>query len=1054
MLALTAALILIPLLGLPGALVRRAALGAHQAGDALDRAYTAAIIGVLLNGWLALLLAELGLFRIWLHILLIGGVCLIAAVVAARRRALPNTPLGIIAPSAFAAPRPGLRAVLRTHWQTLAYAAVLLLFALLVARPFEVVLGVRDAGVYANTGFAIARSGSLIQPDPLVAQIVQDQESADPALRAAALQAETNFLGVQNKERFIATRMRVPGFMFNEGDLAAGRITPQFYHLFPVWIALLAALLGNQGGLLATGLLGLFGVWGVGMLGRRLAGPWVGLLAAALLALNGVQVWFSRYSTSEVAAQAVVFAGLYCFAAAKVQPNVQRPAPHVSASLPSSEHALSDAQRATLNSRLAFFSGLAFGQVLLVRIDALFLVAPLILAYLGWRWIARRWDRADSALGIGFGLMALHAGVHALVFARAYFFDTGFARLQDQSAIIARLTLPFLTDTLRSVYLTTNRSILRQTWRLPAEIGVVLAGVLVLVLIRRDGRLPALVARLAARARPWLLGGAALLLVLLAAYAYLIRPHVLTASTLIALPGCLQGPQLRAPAGACLALQSYIGAPIPLPANVKPTLAIPLANFVRFGWYLSPLGIALGVLGAALWLRRSRDPAAWLFFALAALSTFFWIRQSYGTSEQTYIYILRRYVPLAYPAFCLGAAYAICALAAAPRLRRPAAPQPHRLVVPRFRDSAAPPSRGSAVPRFRGSAVPWFRGSVVPWSRSPTVSRFCGSVVPWLRGAAAIILAIALLSFEALTSRAIYAHTEYGGALDQIGAVAARFQPNDVVLLRGGAPSYGEARDIPDLIATPLRFAFGINAFTIKGPTPGSYAADLAAYVRRWQSQGRNVYLLLGASGGLTLPGLRAEPLDRVSLSLREFEALTAQKPTNVQTFALDFVRYQLVPAPPQTATTVTPADYSAQLRGLDRPETYAGSAFAWTNGDAQLRLVWPTTSTQLTLTLAAGKRPASIGPANACVSYRPEQDLAASSTRDADFTPLGCFTLTEQPAVYTVNFDPRTVPAPPTGSYILRITSATWVPANVPTTPPATDQRTLGVLFGGLAVR
>jgi len=53
----------------------------------------------------------------------------------------------------------------------------------------------------------------------------------------------------------------------------------------------------------------------VGMIGRRLGGPWVGLLAALLLMLNGVQVWFSRYSTTETTAQFLTFAGLWAFAA-------------------------------------------------------------------------------------------------------------------------------------------------------------------------------------------------------------------------------------------------------------------------------------------------------------------------------------------------------------------------------------------------------------------------------------------------------------------------------------------------------------------------------------------------------------------------------------------------------------------------------------------------------------------------------------------------------------------------------------------------------------------
>ena len=52
-----------------------------------------------------------------------------------------------------------------THWEVVAFAAVGLIFAVMVARPFEVVLGVRDAGVYANIGFAIVRTGGIVQND-------------------------------------------------------------------------------------------------------------------------------------------------------------------------------------------------------------------------------------------------------------------------------------------------------------------------------------------------------------------------------------------------------------------------------------------------------------------------------------------------------------------------------------------------------------------------------------------------------------------------------------------------------------------------------------------------------------------------------------------------------------------------------------------------------------------------------------------------------------------------------------------------------------------------
>jgi hypothetical protein len=63
----------------------------------------------------------------------------------------------------------------------------------------------------------------------------------------------------------------------------------------------------------------------------------------------------------------------------------------------------------------------------------------------------------------------------------------------------------------------------------------------------------------------------------------------------------------------------------------------------------------------------------------------------------------------------------------------------------------------------------------------------------------------------------------------------------------------------------------------------------------------------------------------------------------------------------------------------------------------------------------------------------------------------MGCFTLGEELAPYTVTLKPAAVP--PTATYLLRIVSKTWVPAQVPSAPPSHDQRTLGVQFGGLRV-
>lgn len=1047
------------LLYLPGwALSRR--FGAPD--DPLERHFERVAASALWSGWLALLLAQLGLFTLWLHLAL----TLAASVLVAWRGQPPR------AHDAPAAPR----------WELAAHAAILGLTLLLVARPFEVVLGVRDAGVYANTGFAIARTGALIQADPLLAALGQDAAAPDATVADPARQAIANYTIGQPRDRYIASRLRAAGFFVYEGELPTGRVIPQGLHLLPAWIALLSAVGGPYLGLFAVGLLGTLGVWSVGMLGRRLAGPWVGLLAMLYLTLNGVQLWFARYSTAETVAQFLIWAGLFFFA------SMHDPT----------------ASRATVH-RSAVLAGLAVGQVALARID-FFLLGPLLL-YLLYVWLSRRWARPHTLLTIGLGLMLGHAALHVLLIARAYFFDTGHERLAQDSALLALISLPFLTPEVRETFLTSPRSALVRPLHLPGglslgagarlavELTLLGAGVAALAALRARADLLRRLESALLRHREPLLRATMVGLLLLASYAYLLRPQILDVDIFFNTNGGWNDPLSRDPelvardvragrmtinearnlAGVVLVgnkvweqepdlaataalrarlalergpwngpfsnqtlnwlrLQGYVGAPVRLPVQlwyneynamswwqrlttdpatlssqpeiINEKYRIPLANFVRVGWYLSPLGVVLGCVGYALWWRRGLNAASWLFLSVSLVGTLFYVRQTYGTGEQHYIYILRRFVPIAYPALSLGVAYALVALAAAGR-------------------------------------------------RHMRVNRRALGL--GLTGAA-IVSGLLQLAFFIVTNRPIFWHTEYHGAVAQLSQLAARFTPGrDVLLLRGGAPIHTQSRDIPDLVATPLRFAYGLDAFAVKSTQPGNYAADLAIQAQRWRAAGREVYLLLSASGGsFALPGFTLEPAGTFTLDLPEFEQLTDQKPRNVARLTLPFTIYRLAPGAPATvATAALPlaADaFAAQVTGFYRPEAnLVGRAYAWTNGDATLRLPWPATAeaSDLWLELGAGERPPHLGPAQVCVSALPETSLWPTTSGAP--VELGCFAVTGEPARYRMRLDPTTLPPAPTGTLLLRMAGASWIPAVED--PRQNDRRDLGVQLYGVAV-
>lgn len=160
-------------------------------------------------------------------------------------------------------------------------AAVLLLALLFRLPPYQYVLGGQDPGVYTNVAAHLLRSGGIA---------VHDGEFDRLAGTGGAAEYRRNNL---------ATPF-VPGVYVEEGG-AQPRLSFQFYHLFPVWMALAASLLGIGGagyGLLALSLLSIACFQ---RLASELAGsPRVGLVAGLMLAANPLHAFFSKFPVTEV----------------------------------------------------------------------------------------------------------------------------------------------------------------------------------------------------------------------------------------------------------------------------------------------------------------------------------------------------------------------------------------------------------------------------------------------------------------------------------------------------------------------------------------------------------------------------------------------------------------------------------------------------------------------------------------------------------------------------------------------------------------------------------
>lgn len=332
-----------------------------------ERLFLVGATSVASSAWVALFLAELGVFSTLRAAFLLGSLSI--AMVVFRRDHVGN-------PLAGGRWRDGLPALV----------IVAISFALF-ARPSEYIVGGRDPGSYVAAMGVIGRTGAISHVDPVIQSIPREDISL---FYADATSEPFRFTLDVFEDK---PQVSWPRFMGFEVDHPlSGRVTPQFFHLFPAFGAYLFQTMGVRGALATPPIFGVLGALAAFLLGRRLFGLPVAFLGSLLLVTNVLQVWFSRYPASETMSQFLLLSGVF-------------------ASVTATDLSASGRGRA-LYALAAAFLGLSC----LVRIDSL-LAVPVVVCY---ALIFLRRDRGLTAFLTVFGLLAAHAATHALLFSTRY----------------------------------------------------------------------------------------------------------------------------------------------------------------------------------------------------------------------------------------------------------------------------------------------------------------------------------------------------------------------------------------------------------------------------------------------------------------------------------------------------------------------------------------------------------------------------------------------------------------------------------------------------------
>ena len=329
----------------------------------IERWFLRVAVGVSVVSWLALVLAELGRFRVdlLLALLVTGavGLALLAYAFGAEVTQPASRP-------------PRLKPILE-------FGALLLLCASLFVPPYEAVVAGSDATVYVNFGTRIAATGALEFEDGLVSRL--------PADARAGL--------FENRMRFDATGRyaRFPGG-FLIPDIAEPTVTAGFSPLFPVLTALFHEVASLRGSLFVAPVFATLSIGGLFLVAAHLGGRWAAWLTAVLTLSALPQIWFAKLPVPEMVAQYLVMTGLLAWLVSR------------------RDHA----------RRWAVAAGWFLGLACFAKVDLIVLLSVSLLAFGAWRLLARP-ERGTGDIGcllVAFGLLLLHNGAHYLAFDSHY----------------------------------------------------------------------------------------------------------------------------------------------------------------------------------------------------------------------------------------------------------------------------------------------------------------------------------------------------------------------------------------------------------------------------------------------------------------------------------------------------------------------------------------------------------------------------------------------------------------------------------------------------------
>ncbi len=326
-------------------------------------------VSIIITSFTGLILAQLGIFSLFN---LVALLVLVSIILYQKYKKLPE--------------KPDFNPIIEFNRNNVLVTLLIISSVLLFFHPFPWIAGGRDPGVYVSTGVHIAKTGSILIKDPLIAQMNTSIQEILYDVEPASVYGFISWANMNSKFQF-------PGFYIT--DLGTGTITPQFLHIYPVWIAIFYSIFGLPGAFFVNPVFGVLSILSLYMIGKKLFSWKVGALAGFLLVFNFAQIWYARYPFSEIMGQFFILSGLVTF----IEFN------------------------RTSDRCLAVISALLFGLILLTKTDAFFLLVPLAIYFI-YLIINKQINISHKYYLVGLFSMFVYILIDYILFTRPYVSQT------------------------------------------------------------------------------------------------------------------------------------------------------------------------------------------------------------------------------------------------------------------------------------------------------------------------------------------------------------------------------------------------------------------------------------------------------------------------------------------------------------------------------------------------------------------------------------------------------------------------------------------------------